>query len=494
MTGPGLLGRLAGQRPVTSQVSRLLDRLTVVLNRTRAARHGCEMALRGRRRTGRRTTDRRPQLVPVRCLVAGKAADRLDWAQAHEALAQAGLAGEAMVAEDLELQAAAAYLVGEVADCLQTMQRAHQVYADAGNRSRAVRMLFWLGFVLLSQGERAQAGGWLARASRLLKVVRPDCAQHGLLLIPQVIQASELGDHAASAAAAAAVVEIGSRTGDPEVRALALHWQGRAMVRDGQLPEGLVLLDESMTAVVAGEVAPYVAGSLYCSMIDACREIADIRRAHEWMVALTTWCDQQPGMLTFSGRCLVHRAEIVRLRGQWPEAVEEARRACERFAYVADQYATGMVWYRMAEIYRAQGMVTEAEAAYRRAGEWGHDPQSVLALLWLAGHRTGRSGRPSTVLWLRPLTGCGVRRCCPLRSRLRWRLAMSRLRRPPLRSRRRSSACTARPSFGPRPAVPGEPLGLPPVTPAARWPRSATLGRCGETWTRPTKPRRSACS
>jgi hypothetical protein len=121
-------------------------------------------------------------------------------------------------------------------------------------------------------------------------------------------------------------VAIGSRMGDPEVRALGLHWQGRAMVRDGQLPEGLAALDESMTAVVAGEVAPYVAGSLYCSMIDACRLIDDIRRAHEWTVALTTWCDQQPDMFTFSGQCLVHRAEIMQVHGQWPEATDRLRR------------------------------------------------------------------------------------------------------------------------------------------------------------------------
>jgi DNA-binding CsgD family transcriptional regulator len=334
--------------------------------------------------------DRPPAIAGAGELSLGReAADRLDWPQAYEALAQAGQAGKPMAAEDLELRATAAYLVGEVADCLQTMQRAHQAYADAGNRRRAARMLFWLGFVLLSQGEPAQAGGWLARASRLLVDVRPDCAEHGLLLIPQVIQASELGDHVGAAATAAAIVEIGSRTGDPEVRALGLHWQGRATVRDGRLPEGLVLLDESMTAVVAGEVAPYVAGSLYCSMIDACREIADIRRAHEWTVALTTWCDQQPDMFTFSGQCLVHRAEIMQLHGQWPQAVDEAKRACERFAHAADQYATGMAWYRLAEIYRAEGAVTEAAEAYRRAGEWGHDPQPGLALLWLAGGRTG---------------------------------------------------------------------------------------------------------
>ena len=37
-------------------------------------------------------------------------------------------------------------------------------------------------------------------------------------------------------------------------------------------------------------------------------------------------------MVTFTGRCLVHRAEIMQLHGAWPEALDEARRAGERFA------------------------------------------------------------------------------------------------------------------------------------------------------------------
>jgi hypothetical protein len=113
------------------------------------------------------------------------------------------------------------------------------------------------------------------------------------------------------------------------VLSLALHFQGRALLRQGQVRDGLALLDESMVPVVAGELAPFVAGSIYCSMIDACQEISDLRRAHEWTVALTTWCDKQPDMVTFSGQCLIHRAEIAQLRGRWPEAVAEATRACE---------------------------------------------------------------------------------------------------------------------------------------------------------------------
>jgi hypothetical protein len=45
---------------------------------------------------------------------------------------------------------------------------------------------------------------------------------------------------------------------------------------------GLGLLDEAMVAVVAGELSPPVAGTVYCSVIDACQEVLEWRGAQEW--------------------------------------------------------------------------------------------------------------------------------------------------------------------------------------------------------------------
>jgi hypothetical protein len=195
-------------------------------------------------------------------LVRGRdAGRRLAWAEAHAALLQAEQAGF-LPGEDLELLAAAAYLLGQLKECRQALQRAQRAYVEAGDLRRAARCLFWVAFTLLLQGDLAQAGGWLARANRLLEH-QQECAEHGLLLLPAAVQASVVGDHAAAQASAARAAEIGARFGDADLLALAQHFQGRALVQQGRVREGLALLDEAMVAVVAGEVWAPVAGNIY---------------------------------------------------------------------------------------------------------------------------------------------------------------------------------------------------------------------------------------
>jgi DNA-binding NarL/FixJ family response regulator len=316
-----------------------------------------------------------------------EAAGRLAWADAYAALSLADQSSSLAV-EDLELLGTAAYLLGRVEECLRALQRAQQLHAEAGESRRAARCAFWLAFHLGSRGELAQAGGWFARANRLLEHEPPDCAERGYLLLPLAVQHIEADDNEAAQEVSAQAAGIGRHASDADLVALALHVQGRALVRLGRVSEAMAAFDEAMVAVVAGELSPVVVGTVYCSMLDACQEILEWRRAREWTEALTAWCGKQPDMVTFSGRCLVHRAEILHLHGAWPQAVEEARRAGERLAHAADSYATGAAFYRQAEVYRVLGDFTAAEDAYQQASRWGLEPQPGLALLRLAQGRT----------------------------------------------------------------------------------------------------------
>ncbi|HEV3013466.1 MAG TPA: response regulator transcription factor [Actinomycetota bacterium] len=291
-------------------------------------------------------------------------------------------------ADDLEQAVTTAYLGGRVAEAMAALQRAEQAYASEGDHRRAARSAFWLGFLLLGRGELAQGSGWLARSRRLLEQEPPDCAEQGYLLLPAAIEQLDAGDHAAAQATAARAAGIGRQAGEADLVALGQFLQGAAAVAGGEVAAGLALLDEAMVAAVAGELTPPVTGTIYCGVIEVCQQVAELRRAREWTQALTSWCDSQPGLVTFTGQCLVHRAEILRLGGAWPEAVEAARRAAERLAEADDELAIGAASYQQAEAHRALGQLEAAEAAYQLASRWGLEPQPGLALLRLAQGRT----------------------------------------------------------------------------------------------------------
>jgi ATP/maltotriose-dependent transcriptional regulator MalT len=125
---------------------------------------------------------------------------------------------------------------------------------------------------------------------------------------------------------------------------------------------------------------------MYCSVIQACQRVYAFGRAGEWTAALAHWCDEQPAMVAFTGTCRVHRAEIMQLRGDWQDAIEEAQRARER-SEGFDRRATAAALYQEAEVHRLRGEFAAAEQAYRRASELGSDPQPGLALLCAAQGR-----------------------------------------------------------------------------------------------------------
>jgi DNA-binding NarL/FixJ family response regulator len=308
--------------------------------------------------------------------------ERRGWGEAYASLSFADRE-RSLEVEDLERLATAAYLVGRDDDSTHAWERAHQRCLRAGDAVRAARCAFWLAFGLLNRGEVARGGGWLARARRLIDEGAHDCVELGYIAMPAAIEIYAAGDPATAYARFARVTAIAGRFGDRDLLALGRTGQGRSLLQLGQIAEGMALLDEVMVAVTAGEVAPILVGATYCSVLDACREIFDLRRAREWTAALSRWCDAQPDLVPYRGQCLVYRAEIMQLHGDWSEAEEEARRACEWLARSPDPH-TGQAFYRRAELHRLRGEYAEAEQAYRRASRFGRTPQPGLALLRLA--------------------------------------------------------------------------------------------------------------
>ena len=236
----------------------------------------------------------------------------------------------------------------------------------------------------MERGAIAPASGWFVRAGRLLDEGQLDCAVRGYLLIPVAIKCIVQGDPSAALATFSQAAEIARRFADRDLASVACHGRGRALIRLGRIAEGVARLDEAMASVIAGEVTPLVAGDVYCSVLEGCRETFDLRRAYEWTASLAQWCATQPDLVRYRGECLLYRAEVLQLRGQWNEAARDAQGASE---LLISRAAAGAAFYRCGEIHRLRGDFTKAEEAYTRAHERGRKPQPGLSLLRLAQGR-----------------------------------------------------------------------------------------------------------
>jgi DNA-binding CsgD family transcriptional regulator len=307
------------------------------------------------------------------------------WREAYERLSGADEV-TSLDAEDLELLAMSAYLVGLDDEYLHALERAHHAHVDGAASARAARCAFWLGLRLLFRGEPGRAMGWLGRAQRLIEHEPRPCVEAGYLLVTVVQQQIDAGDRDAAYVTAASAAESAERFGDADLLAIARHLQGLVRVKQARVKEGLALLDEAMLAATAGELSPLVTGLIYCSVIEGCQEVYALGRAREWTAALAQWCEGQPEMVAFSGVCRVHRAEIMQLQGFWLDALEEAKRAVERAPHMNRQ-ATAAAFYQQAEVHRLRGDLAEAEETYRRVSDLGADPQPGLALLRAAQGR-----------------------------------------------------------------------------------------------------------
>ncbi|MDH4159719.1 MAG: DNA-binding response regulator, partial [Actinomycetota bacterium] len=244
---------------------------------------------------------------------------RQAWRTAFEILTQADAESE-LAATDLEQLATVAYLVGEDAASVDVWARAYQRRLDERELAAAARCAFWAGFQLANAGEEARGGGWLARAQACLDDHGAECAERGLVLAAMGIQLLAAGELAEARSHFDQALAVGRRLNDGDVQALARLGLGHVTVLQGDGAGGVALFDEVMVSVTAGEVQAVVAGLAYCATIIVCQELYDLRRANEWTRALSRWTEGQPDLAPYRGQCLVHRSEIMQLRGDWSDA------------------------------------------------------------------------------------------------------------------------------------------------------------------------------
>jgi len=313
-------------------------------------------------------------------LEAGREAfARHAWQEAFDLLSTAD-AAETLSPEDLEKQAEAASWIERLDDCMRLRERSVAAYVQAGNARGAARVAIALTVAHFTRRNFAVGAGWFNKAQRLL-ADEAEGPEHGHLQNRAAHMLVAGGDLDGALAAAREAFEIGRRFADADLQAGTLSIQGAILIRQGQVEEGMALLDESMTSAVAGEIGPWMTAEIYCITISACHRLGDYRRAAEWTDA-ARGCAVRPGMAGFSGDCRAHRVAVMRMHGTWADALREAEKALvELESYDLNHVATAH--YEVGELQLRTGDVAGAEASFVRADELGRRPQPGLALLRL---------------------------------------------------------------------------------------------------------------
>jgi len=308
---------------------------------------------------------------------ARDAAARGAWADAYDAYLEARKTGE-LGPEEL---AAVAYAAGHLDVAIETWERLHGELAGLGDANgaagAAVRVAMHL---LLDTALMAPVRGWLRRAEHLLDPVSETPA-HAWFAVVRTFERLLSGDLDEARDWAGRAVETGSHT-DPAAAAIGRVAQARLVILDGDIERGLELLDDAGAAAMSGDLDPLSTGVVYCELVCALQGLAQYDLAEQWTEAMERWA-RTNAIGSLHGRCRVHRAEILRLRGQCANAEQQVLLACDELRpYVRREL--GWPLTELGRIRLRRGDLTGAEEALLAAHRLGWDPEPGLSLVRLA--------------------------------------------------------------------------------------------------------------
>jgi class 3 adenylate cyclase len=303
------------------------------------------------------------------------------WEEAFDLLSRADREAD-LDPEDLEALALAAWFSAHADLAIEAKERAFKAHLARGDRSRAAALAFDLAREYAFKQQLSIASAWAGRGERLLEG-EPESFAHGYLALTQSYRTEMTGDVDNALEMAGRAVEIGARFGDPDLQAFGLLRHGMLLISLGRTEEGFRLMEEATIAAVTGDLGPITTGVAYCSMIAACRNTTDYRRASEWTEAAHRWCERQ-SINGFPGVCRVHRAEILALQGGLEVAMQELQQATEELAGYNQAPPLADGFYALGEIRYRLGDLEGAEDALRQAHGLGRTPQPALALIRLS--------------------------------------------------------------------------------------------------------------
>ena len=309
------------------------------------------------------------------------------WSQAVRLLAEAE-ERFSLAPGDYEALTVARFLISPDQVGAEIMGAASRELLARGDVLRAVRAAFWASATLGRLGQVAAGSGWNARGQRLLDDAGiEDCVERGYLLIAPAFAAMHAGEFETVLGLAGEISAIARRFGDADLLAVIRQVGGRTRLLQGDVKDGMAILDEVMLSVTTTEMSPLVVGLIFCFMIRTAHEFHAFGRAREWTAAIERWCLPQPDLDMYRSECRVYHAHVLRVAGDWQHASEQVASACGAFLRPPPHPAAGFALYELGELHRLVGRYPEAEGAFSQAASHGHPAQPGLALLRLGQGR-----------------------------------------------------------------------------------------------------------
>ncbi|WP_141955817.1 helix-turn-helix transcriptional regulator [Actinoallomurus bryophytorum] len=308
-----------------------------------------------------------------------------DWAAVIERFAV--VEHDRLSADDFRVLGEAAWWTGAGDDSSHALIEAYQRYRDEARPRRAAMMAMLLAAQHRIRGAGAVGSGWLSRARHLLRD-EPECKEAGYLLHHETLAATARGEFDDAVERAERLQEIGRRLDSPNLLALGLAAEGRALVKRGDAETGLPLLDEAMLTAIFDDLHLIWMGEVYRQLMDTCHELFDLGRAAEWTRVVCRRFANSLDAVSGRGICGVRRAHLLRMQGRWQEAEDQAALVVGESAHLSSD-VVGEAYYELGEIRRLRGDLGGAEDLFRRARALGRDAQPGLALLRLDQGRPG---------------------------------------------------------------------------------------------------------
>ena len=314
----------------------------------------------------------------------------------------------------LEGLAEAQYLEREYSASATGYERAYVAYRGEGHTmaaGRAARTAAWItGNVL---GDWAVRSGWLARARRLLEEAGEDRPEHGWVLI---IKAFSEPDAQVRETLLREAIAVGRRFRDPDIEFLGLAYLGGLFVLTDRVEEGLVLSDEALAALCAGELRELATvDEVFCGLLWACELVNDVARADQWMRAAAERMRRSNVVAAF---CRAHYGGILTAAGRWNEAETELVEVTPRSSASRTCVYDRAVWKR------PRDFSTDWSSTRTLLSP---SPPSIWPAATLHGRGTCSSGPPTARTTRSPQSGrrpCWVR-CSGSSSTSIWRKATS---------------------------------------------------------------------